>query len=69
MKPLHVAFVWHIRQRNERKQPVSAHRAAFAALLTFRLLDLPNDFPHAAPGCRTDSRVAAEVNSAAKATI
>ena len=68
-KPLHVAFVWHMHQRNERKQPVSAHRAAFAALLTFRLLDLRNDVPHAASGCSTDSRVAAEMNSAAKATI
>ena len=36
-KPLHVAFVWHMHQRYERKQPVSAHRAANATLLTFRL--------------------------------
>jgi hypothetical protein len=39
MKPLHVAFVWHMHQRYERKPQVSAHRAArkLAALLTFGL--------------------------------
>ena len=39
MKPLHVAFIWHMHQPHERKPQVSAHRAArmLAVLLTFGL--------------------------------